>query len=90
MSVHQIRTPSTAAGDSLADRMARLREDAHSIAAEHTDALLQALNDAAALDEQVAAGGEAYDVGVREIARRTHADLASKILSLRAIRERVH
>lgn len=91
MSVHPLRAPSPASdAGTLAERMERLRADAHSVASEHTDALVQAIGDAATLAEQVAGGGEAYGVGVREFARRTHAELAAKLLSLRAIRERVH
>jgi len=91
MSVHRLGSSALAsATGTLAQRMERLRLDASSVANEHTDALMQALADAASLAEQVAAGGEAYDVGVREIARRTHGELAAKILNLRAIRARVH
>lgn len=91
MSVYRLQSSSqTPAAGSLAERMERLRSDASAVAIEHTNAFVQALVDAAALADQVAAGGEAYDVGVREIARRAHADLTSKVLSLRAIRERIH
>jgi len=91
MSVHPLRAPSSAPdAGTLAERMERLRADAHSVASEHTDALVQALSDAAALAEQVAGGGEAYGVGVREFARRAHAELTTKLLSLQAIRVRTH
>lgn len=91
MSVHPLRSSSYGLDTgTLAERMERLRADANSIASEHTDALVQALIDAAALAEQVAGGGEAYGVGVREFARRAHAELSTKVLSLRAIRERTH
>jgi hypothetical protein len=91
MSVHRFGSSAqTLEHGSLAERMERLRSDASAVAVEHTNAFVQALVDAAALAEQVAGGGEAYDVGVREIARRAHADLTTKVLSLRAIRERIH
>ena len=91
MSVHRLlSTSSTIETGTLAERMERLRADANAVAAEHINALMQALNDAAALADQVAGGGEAYGVGVREMARRLHTDLAAKALSLQAIRERVH
>jgi hypothetical protein len=91
MAVHRLR-PSSEPFDAsdLVERMERLRGDASRIANEHTNLLVKALSDAAAMAEQVANGGEAYHVGVREIARRTHSDLASTILSLRAVRERSH
>jgi len=91
MSVHPLRVTSNASdAGTLAERMERLRADAHSVASEHTDALEQALSDAASLAEQVAGGGEAYGVGVREFARRAHAELTTKLLSLQAIRVRTH
>jgi len=91
MSVHPLRVTSNALdAGTLAERMERLRADAHSVASEHTDVLVQALSDAAILAEQVAGGGEAYGVGVRDFARRAHADLTTKLMTLRAIRERAH
>ena len=91
MAVHRFQSPSAALDPgSLAERMERLRSDAISVAVEHTNAMVRAFEDAALLAEQVSVGGEAYDVGVREIARRTHAELAAKVLNLRAIRERTH
>jgi hypothetical protein len=91
MAVHRLRTPSqTLAVNTLAERMQRLRSDANSVAGEHIAALVEALSDAAALADQVANGGEAYHIGVREIARRTHKDLVPTVLSLRAIRAKAH
>ena len=89
MAVHRLRATTQApAAESLADRMDRLRNDATLVANEHIAAMLAALAEASALAEQVANGGEAYQIGVREIARRTHKELAPTVLSLRAIRER--
>ena len=91
MSVLRLLSPSPSLDvGTIAERMERLRADANAVAAEHTDALVEALAEAASLAEQVAGGGEAYGVGVREFARRLHTDLAGKALSLQAIRERVH
>jgi hypothetical protein len=73
----------------LAERMERVREDASRVAFEHTGALLRTFEDAAALAGQVANGGEAYHVGVREIARRAHIDLTAAALNLRSIVGRV-
>lgn len=93
MAVHRFPTapaPSGTPSDTLAERMERLRRDAESVAAEHTDVLLQTLVDATTLAEQVAAGGEAYPVGVREIARRSQHDLHAMVMSLRVIQGRAH
>jgi ABC-type transporter Mla subunit MlaD len=70
---------------SLAERMERVRNDANRVAFEHTSALLRTLEDAAALASEVAGGGEAYHVGVRELARRAHIDLTASVLNLRCI-----
>lgn len=83
-SVQQIET------ETLAARMERLRTDASSLASEHTEIFLQSLAETAALAEQVANGGEAYHIGVREIARRAHADMTGMALSLRAVLGRAH
>ena len=89
MAVHRLRTPTqTTEAVSLADRMERLRSDAEAVASEHIAALIAALNEATTLADQVANGGEAYNIGVREIARRMHKEMAPTVLSLRAIRER--
>jgi hypothetical protein len=73
---------------SFAERMERLRQDAIGVAFEHTAALLRTFEEAASLAEQVADGGEAYRVGVREIARSAYIDLAASGLNLRSIMER--
>jgi hypothetical protein len=72
----------------LNDRMERLRQDASGIAHEHATELLRSFEEAAALAEQVAGGGEAYHVGVREIARRALVDLNASALNLRSLLER--
>ena len=69
----------------LAERMERVRNDASRVAFEHTSALLRTFEDAAVLAGQVSNGGEAYHVGVREIARRAHIDLSASVLNLRSI-----
>ena len=93
MAVHRLRTPAQPAQPtSLAQRMERLRLDAEAVATEHIDALIVSLivslNEAMTMADQVANGGEAYNIGVREIARRMHKEIAPSVLSLRAVRER--
>lgn len=91
MSVHRLSSlAQPPVAGTIAERMERLRADANAVANEHTDALVQALQDSAALADQIAAGGDAYSIGVKEFARRAHMELASKVLSLQAIRERAH
>ena len=89
MAVHNLRTSAQPVEPvSLAQRMERLRLDAEAVATEHIDALIAALNEAMTMAEQVANGGEAYNIGVREIARRMHKEIAPNVLSLRAVRQR--
>ena len=89
MAVHRLRTPAQPAQPtSLAQRMERLRLDAEAVATEHIDALIVSLNEAMTMADQVANGGEASNIGVREIARRMHKEIAPSVLSLRAVRER--
>lgn len=71
-----------------ADRIRRLQAEAKSLAADQLSALIGQLQDAAKLADDIAAGGEAYAVGVREVARRLGEDLAGQALVLVAIRER--
>lgn len=54
----------------VADRIKRLQAQAKNLAREHVKALEQALLDVERLSAEIADGGEAYPVGVREIARR--------------------
>jgi len=70
---------------SLAERMERVRNDANRVAFEHTSALLRTFEEAASLASEVANGGEAYHVGVRELARRAHIDMTASALNLRSI-----
>ncbi len=70
---------------SLTERMERVRNDANRVAFEHTSALLRTFEDAATLASEVAGGGEAYHVGVRELARRANIDLTASVLNLRSI-----
>jgi hypothetical protein len=91
MAVHRFPSPSPSLDvDTLGERMERLRHDANALASEHTNIFLQSLTDTASLADQLANGGEAYQIGVREIARRAHADLAATVLSLRAVLGKAH
>ena len=58
------------AAPSVADRIKRLQAQAKSLAREHVMALEAALAEVERLSAEIAVGGEAYPVGVREVARR--------------------
>lgn len=83
--LHPVITTTTA---TPSDRIRRLQAEAKAIAAEQVSALIGQLKDAAKLADDIAAGGEAYAVGARELARRPAEDLTGSALTLEAIRER--
>lgn len=56
--------------ESVADRVRRLQAESRALAREHVAALLSGLEDAQRLSAEVADGGDAYPIGVRDIARR--------------------
>lgn len=64
-----VQAPAGAA-PTLAERVARLQAEARSLAADHVDALTRALAEVETLATEIADGGEAYPVGIREIAFR--------------------
>jgi hypothetical protein len=66
----------------LAERILRLQAEARGLAREHVADLMSALVAAERLSAEVAAGGEAYPVGVREIARRLAEELGGKLQTL--------
>ena len=59
-----------AAPNDLSERIRRLQAEAKSLAREHIHALERALLEVERLSAEIADGGDAYPVGVREIARR--------------------
>ena len=58
----------------LAERIDRLQAEAKTLAREQVTALEAKLDEAAAIADEIARGGEAYPVGVREIARKLAED----------------
>jgi len=62
----------------IADRVRRLQLEAQGLAREHVAALQAAIVAVERLAAEVAVGGEAYPVGVRDIARRLAEDCAAR------------
>lgn len=69
----------------VADRIKRLQAQAKNLAREHVKTLEQALLDVERLSAEIADGGEAYPVGVREIARRLAAECETSGNTIRAL-----
>jgi hypothetical protein len=77
-----------AAAEPLTARIRRLQEEARNMAREHISMLEVSLAECGRLAAEVAEGGDAYPVGVREMARQLVADCESRMLGLQAIVQR--
>ncbi|HYG28549.1 MAG TPA: hypothetical protein VD906_16810 [Caulobacteraceae bacterium] len=84
---HEAENPAEAV-ESLTDRIRRLQEEARVMAREHIAQLEASIAQVARLASEVADGGDAYPVGVREMARQMIADCESRQLGLQAILHR--
>ncbi|CAN5568839.1 hypothetical protein BH10PSE4_BH10PSE4_47260 [soil metagenome] len=74
--------------ETTSQRVQRLQREARLLAREQIEALGRDLDDLAKRAREIADGGEAYAVGIREMASRLASDLPQKAQSLRAILER--
>lgn len=77
-----------AAAEPLTARIRRLQEEARSMAREHVAQLEAQIAELARLSAEVAEGGDAYPVGVREMARQMVADCESRLLGIQSIMHR--
>ena len=68
--------------DTISQRVRQLQAEARGLAQEHVLALRAALETVEALSADIAQGGEAYPVGVRDIARRLADDIGAKAQTL--------
>lgn len=71
--------------ETVAERVRRLQEEARLLAREEIEALELGLQEAARRAGDIAAGGDAYPVGAREIARQLAEDLPLKAASLKLL-----
>ena len=76
------------ANEPLTARIRRLQAEARAMAGEHVKLLEASIVETAKLAEEIAEGGDAYPVGVREMARQMVADCESRLLGLQAIMHR--
>ena len=72
----------------ISTRVRRLQAEARAMAYEHIDELSRALDNVHRLAEEIAAGGDAYPVGVREMARRLIEDTETRTQTIEAIMAR--
>ena len=71
--------------ESVADRVRRLQTEAKTLAKDHTRALMGMIVEAQMVAEEIAAGGEAYPAGIRDLARRFAEDAELRVQTLEAI-----
>jgi hypothetical protein len=76
--------------ESVADQVRRLQAEAANLARLQVMALEQALGEVMRLSNEIVAGGEAYPVGARELARRLAEDSEHHAKTLDAIISRQH
>ncbi|SFI74785.1 hypothetical protein [Caulobacter sp. UNC279MFTsu5.1] len=74
--------------ETTTQRVQRLQREARLLAREQVEALARDLDDLARRAQEIAEGGDAYAVGVREMASRLAADLPQKSQGLLAILSR--
>jgi hypothetical protein len=75
-----MKTPET-----TAERVRRLQAEARALAVEEIERLERLLREAGEAAKAIAAGGDAYPVGARELGSRLAEDLPAKAETLRAI-----
>lgn len=83
-------TPREAAPESISERVKRLQLEAQGLAREHVRTLEAALAEAAKIAAEVAAGGDAYPIGIRELADRLAPDLDGQRNTIEALVTRKH
>jgi hypothetical protein len=77
------------ASETPAERIKRLQVEAKVLAREEITSLERAMKDLAHMAREMAAGGDAYPAGVREMASRLAEDLEMRAQSMDALMERV-
>jgi hypothetical protein len=78
----------TAATEPLTARIRRLQDEARGMAREHVRQLEASIVEMARLANEISEGGDAYPVGVREMARQMVVDSESRLLGLQSIMHR--
>ena len=74
--------------ESFADKVRRLQEEAQAQALGHSRAFSHAIAELESLAAEIADGGEAYPVGVRQAAKRLGAELAGARLNVTSLLDR--
>jgi len=88
LSVVADNDPKTARTETVAERVRRLQAEAKQLAKDHIHALTAAISEAERMAAEIAAGGDAYPAGVRDLARRFAEDAEARVQTLEAITAR--
>jgi hypothetical protein len=78
-----------ASASGLGERIQQLQAEARALARQHAESLVASLRETQRIADEIARGGDAYPVGVRDLARRLSQDSAGNALTITAIAERV-
>lgn len=74
--------------ETVSERVRRLQTEARQLAGEHVKELKDAMSDLQRLAGEIAAGGDAYAPGIRDVARRLVEDMESRVQTIEAINAR--
>lgn len=81
----KMNTIELSSAETIAEKMKRLRAEAQDSARSHAQAFVRALAELEMLAEDIAHGGEAYPVGIRQAARQIGPDLAGARLNVTSL-----
>jgi hypothetical protein len=82
---NDVKAASSPKGETVAQRVRRLQQEAKELAKDHIKALNTAIVEVETLAAEIAEGGDAYPPGVRDLARRLVEDCESRVQTLEAI-----
>lgn len=85
LSLVPTRTTSETVNEPIAARVRRLQNEARTMAFEHIGELARALDAVNHLCAEIATGGDAYPVGIREMSRRLAEDTEGRSQAIEAI-----
>ena len=71
--------------ETRAERIRRMQANARALAREQIEAMTEAMLEVARMADEISTGGDAYPVGVRELAGRLRTDLENQSKSVEAL-----
>ena len=74
--------------ETRAERVRRMQANARALAREQIEAMTAAMIEVARMAEEIATGGDAYPVGVRELSNRLRTELDNQAKSIEALLRR--